>query len=422
MEEKHGKRAKILISAYACEPGKGSEPGVGWNWVKEISKYYDIWLLTCEDDSTANLRAYIVKNPQYTNIKIIGIVRRRFGEKIWGHFYYLTYYLWQRKAYKEAVVLNKEIKFDAVHQLNMIGFREPGFLWKLNLPTLWGPVGGHNLFPWKYIYSMGLRGGIRHLVRNILNILQMNLSHRVKMAMRASNIIISATSADQQKILMIHKRNSILLHETGCERSTFKIIPRIFKNKRKLNIVWSGQFQEGKALNIALKTLHIIEKRSPGSVEMQILGTGPLLKNWRALAKTLEIEHLLYWHGHLPLNEALEIMGSADILFFTSLAEATSTVVMEALQNGLPVLCHDTCGFGDVIDSTCGIKIPVISLGKSILYFSTEIFNIINNPEIINILSRGAIQKSKFYLWDIKGNKIKNIYGELLKDIPVHTT
>ena len=29
---------KILAIAYACEPNRGSEPGVGWNWVRQVSK------------------------------------------------------------------------------------------------------------------------------------------------------------------------------------------------------------------------------------------------------------------------------------------------------------------------------------------------------------------------------------------------
>ena len=29
-------KKNILISAYACEPNKGSEPGVGWNWAIEL--------------------------------------------------------------------------------------------------------------------------------------------------------------------------------------------------------------------------------------------------------------------------------------------------------------------------------------------------------------------------------------------------
>ena len=31
------KPLKVLISAYACEPSKGSEPAIGWDWVTEIA-------------------------------------------------------------------------------------------------------------------------------------------------------------------------------------------------------------------------------------------------------------------------------------------------------------------------------------------------------------------------------------------------
>ena len=36
----------ILIVAYACEPNKTSEPGVGWNFSKELSKYTKVTVLT----------------------------------------------------------------------------------------------------------------------------------------------------------------------------------------------------------------------------------------------------------------------------------------------------------------------------------------------------------------------------------------
>ena len=29
---------RILLSAYACEPGIGSEPGIGWHWALEIAR------------------------------------------------------------------------------------------------------------------------------------------------------------------------------------------------------------------------------------------------------------------------------------------------------------------------------------------------------------------------------------------------
>ena len=37
---------KIFISAYACEPYKGSEPGIGWNVVNQLSRYFEVHVLT----------------------------------------------------------------------------------------------------------------------------------------------------------------------------------------------------------------------------------------------------------------------------------------------------------------------------------------------------------------------------------------
>ena len=36
---------KILISAYACDPYRGSEPGVGWTAVCRIARTHDVFVL-----------------------------------------------------------------------------------------------------------------------------------------------------------------------------------------------------------------------------------------------------------------------------------------------------------------------------------------------------------------------------------------
>lgn len=37
---------KVLISAFAYEPGAGSEPGAGWAWTRAAALDDDVWLLT----------------------------------------------------------------------------------------------------------------------------------------------------------------------------------------------------------------------------------------------------------------------------------------------------------------------------------------------------------------------------------------
>jgi hypothetical protein len=43
----------ILLSTYACEPGKGSEAGVGWNWVCQAARFHDVWTITREKNRAA---------------------------------------------------------------------------------------------------------------------------------------------------------------------------------------------------------------------------------------------------------------------------------------------------------------------------------------------------------------------------------
>jgi len=44
--ENQQKPLKVLLSAYACRPDMGSEPGVGWNMARELVKHYKIWVIT----------------------------------------------------------------------------------------------------------------------------------------------------------------------------------------------------------------------------------------------------------------------------------------------------------------------------------------------------------------------------------------
>ena len=55
---------KILLSAYACEPNKGSEPGVGWHWALELGYLgHDVWVLTRANNRPAIEAEQNRKNP-----------------------------------------------------------------------------------------------------------------------------------------------------------------------------------------------------------------------------------------------------------------------------------------------------------------------------------------------------------------------
>lgn len=54
---------KILVNCYACSPYKGSEPGMGWNFVKCLSRVHELHIIT-ENKFQADLDRYFQEHPE----------------------------------------------------------------------------------------------------------------------------------------------------------------------------------------------------------------------------------------------------------------------------------------------------------------------------------------------------------------------
>lgn len=140
---------KILMSAYSCEPGRGSEPGVGWNVVREVAKHHEVWVLTRPDESKAVIEAELARNP-VPNLHFVYFTlpfwkdSLRLGQ---SGAMQIHYYLWQIQAYFVAQRLHREIGFDVVHHVTFVKYSTPCFLSLLPVPLVWGPVGGGESAP-----------------------------------------------------------------------------------------------------------------------------------------------------------------------------------------------------------------------------------------------------------------------------------
>ncbi|WP_411893501.1 glycosyltransferase [Winogradskyella sp. A2] len=405
---------KVLISTYACGPNWGSEIGMGWNWIIHLSKYCKLYVIT-EFGFKEDIEQKIPElNLKYTPVFYYIDIGNKGRELFWkqGSFiFYHHYKLWQKKALKTALKIVEKQEINLVHQLNMIGFREPGYLFNIdNIPFVWGPVGGYNQVPWRYIKDMKLSNIFYYSIKNIINQIQIRGLFRPKKAAKRADLLFAAT---QESLVNLSKYSSvrpILLNETGCSLECQGGNSKLGKT---LNIVWVGKIQGLKALPIALKSLSKIKEEV--DFVMTIIGEGPDLKACQELALDLNIAGNCIWMGKVENTKVIEIMRKSSFLFFTSLKEGTPHVVTEALQNGLPVLCHDACGHGVVVDGTCGVKIPMQNQKYSIDCFATEIINIFKNQSILRELSQGCLQKAKSITWDSKANYLFNKYFDLTK-------
>ena len=56
-------KLKILVSVYACGPNLGSEPGMGWNFVLGLSKFYEVHVITEKRKWEEPIHLFLSANP-----------------------------------------------------------------------------------------------------------------------------------------------------------------------------------------------------------------------------------------------------------------------------------------------------------------------------------------------------------------------
>lgn len=401
---------KILVNCYACSPYKGSEPGMGWNFICQIALNHELHILV-ESKFRKDLEQYFDLHPEERANKhfyFIAKQRHKLLRKIWPPSYYWFYREWQKKAYRKAMELDNSLNFDLIHQLNMVGYREPGYLWKMNKPLVWGPIGGFNITPWNMLTSMGFKGCVFYFSRNMINLWQMYTSRRVKKAMQRAKALIAATQNESDTILRLYGRESKVIPEVGFSGKEILFTPRA--RSETLKICWCGQFTSGKSLNLLIEAASLVT--SP--VELHVLGDGACANKWKKMAT--KIPNLqIKWYGWVERTKGMTIMQGCDIFCITSLSDLTSTVLLEALSYGLPVIALDHCGFTNVITSECGIKISIRQKGQVVKDIAMAIDCIARDEERRKKMSVAAYQRSLSYGWEEKGRQIDEIYRKVLK-------
>ena len=136
----------------------------------------------------------------------------------------------------------------------------------------------------------------------------------------------------------------------------------------------------------------------------------------RNLVKELNITHKVCFHGNCPNEEVQRAMKASQVFLFTSISEDTSTVVMEAISNELPVVCFDICGMSYVIDETVGIKIKIAEPKKDIEDFAQALLSLYSNREKLKLLAENCRKKAVALSWENKAKQMLKLYEKLLEE------
>ena len=409
---------KVLINAYACSPGIGSEPGMAWNWVKNLAKFCELYIIT-EGEFRERIEAVVPTLEQGGNMHFYyNPVSDEIRKMCWnqGDWRFYKYYRqWQWKTYLMAKDICETEKIDVLHQLNMIGFREPGYLWKLSkengVPFVWGPIGGLKQFPTAYLKGSGLKMQLFMRLKNFLNIWQLKHEKRVDEALKTAKLLISSIPDSYRALKKYKGLESMVIPETGCFLSDDISTDRF--DDEEFHIMWVGKFDFRKQLPLALQAVALAKNPK---LKLDVYGCGFVgqVEMAKRMGEELGISQQVIWHGNQKNDVIMEAMRKAQLFFFTSVNEDTSTVVLEAVSNRLPVVCFNACGMSAVIDDSVGRKIALSHPSQSAHDFARILNELESNRALLKHLSENCKQRQMDLSWEVKARMVVEEYEKII--------
>ena len=108
-------------------------------------------------------------------------------------------------------------------------------------------------------------------------------------------------------------------------------------------------------------------------------------------------------------------MQKSDVFFFTSVAEGTPHVVLEAISNNLPVVCFDTCGQGDAVNENVGRKIELSTPMQSVHEFAEVLKELERNRNLLKQMSENCKQRQLELSWEEKAKTMVEWYEKILR-------
>ena len=399
---------KILVNAYAVCPDSGSEPGMGWNWCVGLARENELFIIT-EGEFRERIESAMTTLPQASHMHFYyNPVSKRVRRMCWNQGdwrFYLHYRKWQKKTLAIAREICREHPIDILHQLNMIGFREPGYLWKIpGIPYVLGPTNCKFEYPLAYWKDAPLSEKARVVLKEMISRLQIRYSVRLHEAIRRASVVVTASKDAHDLFKKYLGIESVIINETGADTGSH---PREPGSSDFLDILWVGRFN----LYSKLPALAVRALQRAGNPRLRLHFVGPGNDApFRQLAAELGVAGYCRWHGAVSHGEVQEMMRRMDVFLFTSVVEGTPHVVLEALSNGLPVVCFDTCGQGDIVDGRTGIKISLSDPERSAEDFADLLNALDLDRDRLHSMSEACNDRLQELSWDAKIHEMCGLY------------
>jgi glycosyltransferase involved in cell wall biosynthesis len=403
----------ILATCYAVNPYKGSEDGMGWNFIIQIARFNKVFAVTRQNNKES-IERYMLENPNevYANMKFL-----YFDLPYWMRFWkkggrgaMLYCYMWQKGIV--PFIRKHDLKIDIVHNVNFHSDWMPSFLWKLNKPMVWGPIGHHPLIPNQYLKHYSFKYYLKDRGTWLMKKIFWSYSTSLKQTIKNSNHILCMNTS-VAAVLKLNKQQYSILPSVATEPN--EIIKK--GNNKDFHVISVGRFVPLKGFDLTLgsfiQLLESISIHDRKKCKLTLVGTGPEKEMYQKIIAENNVQDYVQIIEWMERKELMQLYQQSSVFLFPS-HEGAGMVVAEALSFGLPIVCLNNEGPGEFINDCCGFAIPKLDYDNTILELSKALQQLFLDSTLLHSMSIEARKhyETKF-TWASRGEYLNTIYQQL---------
>jgi hypothetical protein len=404
----------VCISAYACNPSTGSEPGIGWNLVREVARRHRVWAMTRRKNQPS-IAAALARTPlPKLTMVYVDLPRAVLACKHGSVGTELYYRAWQRAARRIADRLHARVGFDVTQHVTFGRYWGATALPFLPVPFIWGPVGGGESAPPGFVGELDATARVYEWFRDRARTWG-ERSPSVRAAARRAALGLAVTRETRARLLTLGTRRVELFSAMGLDADSYAALAASPPpDAARLRFISMGRLLHWKGFHLGLRAF--AAARLPRS-EYWIVGDGPQRAPLAALARDLGIDARVRFLGALPRRAALECLAQSHVLVHPSLHDSGGWVCLEAMATGRPVICLDTGGPSELLGDT-GYTIAPDTPGQAVSGIAAAM-TAAADPEPRADMGRRARERVRAnYLWERKGEQLDRLYALALGTPP----
>lgn len=404
-------KLKIFVSAYACEPGLGSEIGVGWHWVLEMSKYFDLWVLTRKSNQHT-IEPWIAEHPEFAGIHFL-----YYDWPKWARFWkkgmrgVRTYYnIWQWCTNRIVKRTMQEHDIPIYHLLTYGNAMWPVSRYGKKQFFVWGPTSAGVVTPKDftrhYTWASRQKEAIQRILKKTL-CLNAGFRNRCKNA----DLILCKTDDTMACVPLKYRDKCVQCTDVAVELKDVARYAIEDENGEGVKFLAAGTLVGWRNFDVLIEAFSEAVKQN-STISLQILGGGDEHVRLQRMIADLNMGGYIDLVGQVDMEQYNRYMAMCDVVVNPCFREGAVTVSFDSMSFAKPLICFDTKGYTHYFTDEYSRVIKGVETRREAIERLTQEILYMTDKRRIKEMGVKANRAGKSFDWGHKGKQVYKMIVE----------